>query len=111
MRNNLEKEELLTDKNKKQIMEEFISKNRHGRRKRKIKKELISDSSHEKCQLHIKSWENASLDQSCKSYADVAWEGKSTSAGNLNISDICLDLMYNESWFYKSHLVKIETFK
>ena len=38
VRNNLEKEELLTDKNKNQILEEFITDNRHERRKRKIKK-------------------------------------------------------------------------
>ena len=54
MRNNLEKEDLLTDKNKKQISEEIITDNRHERGKKKIKKELISDSSHQKCELHIK---------------------------------------------------------
>ena len=65
-------------------------------RKRRIKKELISDSSHQKCELHIKSLENSSLHHS-KSYADVAREGKSTSLGNLNIRDIYLDLMNDES--------------
>ena len=34
--NNLDKEELLIDKNKKQISEEFITDNRQERRKRKI---------------------------------------------------------------------------
>ena len=96
VRKNLEKEELLTNKKKKQISEEFITDNRLERRKRRIKKELISESSHQKCELHIKSPENASLHQS-KSYANVAREGKSTSFGNLNIRDICLDLMNDES--------------
>ena len=36
VRNNLEKEELLTDEKKKQTSEEFITDNRHERRKRKI---------------------------------------------------------------------------
>ena len=35
---NLEKEELLTDKNKKQISEEFITDNGHERRMREIKR-------------------------------------------------------------------------
>ena len=96
MRKNLEKEELLTNKKKKQISEEFITDNRLERRKRRIKKELISESSHQKCELHIKSPENASLHQS-KSYTDVAREGKSTSLVNLNIRDIYLDLMNDES--------------
>ena len=38
LRSNLEEEELLTDKNKKQISEEFIVDNRHDRCKKKIKK-------------------------------------------------------------------------
>ena len=79
VRKNSEKEKLLIDKNKKQISEEYITGNWHERRRRKIKKELISDSSHQKCNLHIKSPENDSLHQSITSYADVAWEGKSTS--------------------------------
>ena len=95
--NNLDKEELLTNKNKKQISEEFITDNRHERRKRKIRKEQINDSSHQKCELHIKSPENAFLHQPSKSYADIAREGKSTSLGNLNIRDIYLDLMNGES--------------
>ena len=96
VRNNLDEEELLTDKNKKQISEEFITDNRHERRKRKIRKELINDSGHQKCELHIESPENAFLHQPNKSYADIAQEGKSTSLGNLIIRDIYLDLM-NES--------------
>ena len=96
MRKNLEKEELLTNKKKKQISEEFITDNQLERRKKKIKKEITSESSHQKCELHIRSPENASLHQS-KSYADVAREGKSTSFGNLNIRDIYLDLMNDES--------------
>ena len=87
MRKNLEKEELLTNKKKKQISEEFITDNQLERRKKKIKKEITSESSHQKCELHIKSLENASLHQS-QSYADVAREGKSTSFGNLNIRDL-----------------------
>ena len=97
VRNNLEKEELLTDKSKKQILEEFITDNRHERCKRKIEKELISDSSHQKRELQIKSPQNASLDQPSKSYVDIAQEGKSTSLGNLNIRDIYLDLMNDEN--------------
>ena len=61
VRKNLEKEELLTNKKKKQISEEFITDNWLERCKRRIKKELISESSHQKCELHIKSPENASL--------------------------------------------------
>ena len=38
VRNNVDKEELLTDKNKKQVLGEFITNNRHERRKRKIRK-------------------------------------------------------------------------
>ena len=97
VRNNLEKEELLTDKSKKQILEEFITDNRHERCKRKIEKELISDSSHQKRELQIKSPQNASLDQPSKSYVDIAQEGKPTSLGNLNIRDIYLDLMNDEN--------------
>ena len=52
-------------------MEEFITDNGHQRRKRKIKKELISDSSHQKCELHIKSLDKASLHHTSKSYVDV----------------------------------------
>ena len=74
MRKNLEKEELLTNKKKKQIPEEFINYNGLERRKRRIEKELISDSSHQKCELHIKPPKDASLHQS-NSYADVAREG------------------------------------
>ena len=97
VRKNLKKKELLYDKNKKQISEEFITDNWLEKRRRKIKKELISDSSHQKCELRIKSPENASLYQPIKSYADVAREGKSTSLGNLNTRDIDLDLMNDES--------------
>ena len=96
MRKNLEKEELLTNKKKKQISEEFITDNRLERRKRRIKKELISESSHQKYELHFKSPEYASFHQS-KSYTDVAREVKFTSLGNLNIRDIYLDLMNDES--------------
>ena len=96
VRNNLDEEELLTDKNKMQISEEFIIDNRHERRKRKIRKELINDSSHQKCELHIESPENAFLHQPSKSYADIAREGKSTSLGNLNLRYIYLDLMNDE---------------
>ena len=95
--NNLDEEELLTNKNKKQISEEFIADNRHERRKRKIRKEQINDSSHQKCELHIKLPENAFFHQPSKSYADIAREGKSTSLGNLNIRDIYIDLMNDES--------------
>ena len=44
VRKNLEKEELLTNKKKKEISEEFITDNRLERRKRRIKKELISET-------------------------------------------------------------------
>ena len=97
VRKNLKKEELLCHKNKNQMSEEFITDNWLEKRKRKIKKELISNSSHQKCELHIKSPENASLCQPIKSYADVAREGKSTSLGDPNTRDIDLDLMNDES--------------
>ena len=93
MRINSEEKEFLTDRNKKQITKEFITDNRHEIRKRKIKKELISERSYQKYELHIKSPENASLHQPSRSYADVVPEGKSTSLGNLNIRDISLDFM------------------
>ena len=44
-----------------------------------------------------KSPENAFLHQLSKSYADVAREGKSASLCNLNIRNIYLDLMNDES--------------
>ena len=89
--NNLDKEELLTDKNKKQVSGEFITNNQHERRNRKIRKELINESSHQKCVLCIKSPENALLHQPSKSYANIAREG------NLNIRVIYLDLMNDKS--------------
>ena len=93
----MDKEELLTDKNKKQESAELITNNRHERRKRKIRKELIKDSSHQKCELRIESPKNAFLHQPSKSYADIAQESKSTSLGNLNLRAIHLDLMNDES--------------
>ena len=72
VQNNLAKEELLTDKNKKQISEEFITDNWHERCKRKFRKKLINDSCHQKCELPIESPEDAFLHQPSKSYADIA---------------------------------------
>ena len=60
MRNNLDREELLTDKIKKQISGEYTTDNRHERHQRKIRKELINDSNHQKCELHIESPEMSS---------------------------------------------------
>ena len=97
MRNNLDREELLTDKIKKQISGEYTTDNRHERHQRKIRKELINDSNHQKCELHIESPENVFLHQPRKSYADITREGKSTSLGNLNTRDIYLDLTNDES--------------
>ena len=47
--------------------------------------------------LLIESPENIFLHQPSMSYANIAREGKSTSFGNLNIRDIYIDLMNDES--------------
>ena len=71
--NNLNKEELLTDKNKKQISEEFITDNRQESRKRKIKKELINDSSHQKSQLYV-SDRTVVIKKADKGYCVFVWD-------------------------------------
>ena len=68
VRNNLEEEELLADKSKKKISEEFLTDNRHDRCMKKIKKELRSRD--QKCELHIKPPGKAFLHQPSMSYTD-----------------------------------------
>ena len=71
--NSLNKEELLTDINKKQISEEFITDNRQEKRKRKIKKELINDSSHQKSQLYL-SDRTLVIKKAGKGYCVFVWD-------------------------------------
>ena len=68
-----------------------------GKKHQDYKNKLTSKRGKKKCELHIKSTQNTSLDQPFKGYVYVAQGGESTSLGNLNMRDIYLGLMNDES--------------